>query len=67
MVMVNVPYGGDNGGIRCSPKDFYVSELERLTRVFTQKIYDVIGVNIDVPASDMGTNARDCTIIADHT
>jgi len=35
-----------------------VSELERLTRVFTQKIHDLIGVNTDVPAPDMGTNAQ---------
>ncbi|KAJ0764584.1 putative glutamate dehydrogenase (NAD(P)(+)) [Helianthus annuus] len=64
--VVNVPYGGAKGGIGCSPKDFSVSELERLTRVFTQKIHDVIGVNIDVPAPDMGTNAQTMAWISDE-
>lgn len=32
-----------------------MSELERLTRV---KIHDLIGINTDVPAPDMGTNRQ---------
>lgn len=62
--VVNVPYGGAKGGIACSPKDLSISELERLTRVFTLKIHDAIGVNVDVPAPDMGTNAQVCTLIS---
>ncbi|KAL3341832.1 hypothetical protein AABB24_026048 [Solanum stoloniferum] len=57
--VADIPYGGAKGGIGCNPKDLSVSELERLTRVFTQKIHDLIGVNTDVPAPDMGTNAQD--------
>jgi Glu/Leu/Phe/Val dehydrogenase, dimerisation domain len=53
-----VPYGGAKGGIGCSPGDLSNSELERLTRVFTQKIHDLIGTHTDVPAPDMGTNAQ---------
>nr|GEZ86080.1 glutamate dehydrogenase 2 [Tanacetum cinerariifolium] len=56
--VVNVPYGGAKGGIGCAPKDLSMTELERLTRVFTQKIHDLIGINVDVPAPDMGTNAQ---------
>lgn len=56
--VVNIPYGGAKGGIGCSPRDLSVSELERLTRVFTQKIHDLIGINTDVPAPDMGTNSQ---------
>lgn len=56
--VVDIPYGGAKGGIGCSPKDLSISELERLTRVFTQKIHDLIGVQTDVPAPDMGTNAQ---------
>ncbi|CAN6235791.1 unnamed protein product [Urochloa humidicola] len=53
-----VPYGGAKGGIGCSPGELSRSELERLTRVFTQKIHDLIGTHTDVPAPDMGTNAQ---------
>ncbi|XP_058772882.1 glutamate dehydrogenase 2 [Vicia villosa] len=56
--VADIPYGGAKGGIGCNPKDLSVSELERLTRVFTQKIHDLIGTHRDVPAPDMGTNAQ---------
>ena len=56
--VANIPYGGAKGGIGCSPGDLSASELERLTRVFTQKIHDLIGIHTDVPAPDMGTNAQ---------
>ncbi|CAK8539531.1 unnamed protein product [Lathyrus sativus] len=56
--VADIPYGGAKGGIGCNPKDLSISELERLTRVFTQKIHDLIGTHRDVPAPDMGTNAQ---------
>lgn len=56
--VADIPYGGAKGGIGCTPKELSISELERLTRVFTQKIHDLIGVNTDVPAPDMGTNSQ---------
>ena len=56
--VADIPYGGAKGGIGCNPGDLSKSELERLTRVFTQKIHDLIGVHTDVPAPDMGTNAQ---------
>ncbi|MFS7936935.1 Glutamate dehydrogenase A [Helianthus anomalus] len=64
--VVNVPYGGAKGGIGCSPKELSRSELERLTRVFTQKIHDLIGVNTDIPAPDMGTNGQTMAWILDE-
>ena len=56
--VANIPYGGAKGGIGCDPSDLSPSELERLTRVFTQRIHDLIGIHTDVPAPDMGTNAQ---------
>ncbi|TXG51229.1 hypothetical protein EZV62_023753 [Acer yangbiense] len=53
-----IPYGGAKGGIGCDPTELSTSELERLTRVFTQKIHDLIGIHRDVPAPDMGTNSQ---------
>ncbi|KAJ7536657.1 hypothetical protein O6H91_12G076500 [Diphasiastrum complanatum] len=64
--VTNVPYGGAKGGIGCSPRDLSIHELERLTRVFTQKIHDLIGVHTDVPAPDMGTNAQTMAWILDE-
>lgn len=61
-----VPYGGAKGGIGCSPGELSRSELERLTRVFTQKIHDLIGTNTDIPAPDMGTNAQTMAWILDE-
>ncbi|PKU73310.1 Glutamate dehydrogenase 2 [Dendrobium catenatum] len=64
--VVDIPYGGAKGGIGCSPRDLTKSELERLTRVFTQKIHDLIGTHTDVPAPDMGTNAQTMAWILDE-
>ncbi|KAF5181752.1 Glutamate dehydrogenase [Thalictrum thalictroides] len=64
--VVDIPYGGAKGGIGCSPGDLSKSELERLTRVFTQKIHDCIGIHTDVPAPDMGTNAQTMAWILDE-
>ncbi|KVI04507.1 glutamate dehydrogenase 2 [Cynara cardunculus var. scolymus] len=64
--VADIPYGGAKGGIGVTPRDLTLSELERLTRVFTQKIHDLIGVNTDVPAPDMGTNAQTMAWILDE-
>eukprot|EP00252_Welwitschia_mirabilis_P007848 TRINITY_DN19560_c0_g1_i1.p1 TRINITY_DN19560_c0_g1~~TRINITY_DN19560_c0_g1_i1.p1 ORF type:complete len:412 (-),score=84.18 TRINITY_DN19560_c0_g1_i1:297-1532(-) len=64
--VVNIPYGGAKGGIGCTPGQLTCSELERLTRVFTQKIHDLIGIHTDVPAPDMGTNAQTMAWILDE-
>ncbi|KAK4743670.1 hypothetical protein SAY87_009982 [Trapa incisa] len=64
--VANIPFGGAKGGIGCNPSELSKSEIERLTRVFTQKIHDLIGVHIDVPAPDMGTNPQTMAWILDE-
>ncbi|GMP87164.1 hypothetical protein CsSME_00039662 [Camellia sinensis var. sinensis] len=64
--VANIPYGGAKGGIGCNPGELSISELERLTRVFTQKIHDLVGVHTDVPAPDMGTNPQTMAWILDE-
>nr|POF27204.1 glutamate dehydrogenase 1 [Quercus suber] len=64
--VANIPYGGAKGGIGCDPGELSVSELERLTRVFTQKIHDLIGIHTDVPAPDMGTGPQTMAWILDE-
>ncbi|HEV3472240.1 MAG TPA: Glu/Leu/Phe/Val dehydrogenase dimerization domain-containing protein [Actinomycetota bacterium] len=56
--LIDVPFGGAKGGVQCEPRLLSVRELERLTRRFTSMISYVIGVNRDIPAPDMGTNAQ---------
>jgi glutamate dehydrogenase (NAD(P)+) len=56
--LIDVPFGGAKGGVQCEPGLMSESEMERLTRRFTSMISYVIGVNRDIPAPDMGTNAQ---------
>jgi glutamate dehydrogenase (NAD(P)+) len=64
--VVDLPYGGAKGGITVDPKLLSANELQRLTRVFTQRIHDVIGPYKDIPAPDMGTNAQTMAWIVDE-
>ncbi|KAJ9707041.1 hypothetical protein PVL29_002158 [Vitis rotundifolia] len=64
--VANIPYGGAKGGIGCRPSEMSTNELESLTRVFTQKIHDLIGIHSDVPAPDMGTNSQTMAWILDE-
>lgn len=64
--LVNVPFGGAKGGIACDPSQLTEGELQRLTRQFVQKIHDLIGPDTDIPAPDMGTNARTMGWIVDE-
>ena len=56
--VVNIPYGGAKGGVRCNPKQLSQGELERITRRFTFEISAFIGPDIDIPAPDVNTNAQ---------
>ena len=55
---VNLPYGGAKGGIRVDPFALSEGELERLTRRYTSEIGLIIGPQKDIPAPDVGTNAK---------
>lgn len=56
--LVDIPYGGGKGGITVDPRNLTKRELERLSRTFIRRISSVIGVNIDIPAPDVNTNAQ---------
>src|SRR5919106_4534421 len=56
--LIDVPFGGAKGGVQCEPGVLSSAELQRLTRRFTAMISYIIGVNRDIPAPDMGTNAQ---------
>jgi glutamate dehydrogenase/leucine dehydrogenase len=56
--VVNVPFGGAKGGVRCDPKLLSQGELERITRRYTSALIDMIGPDTDIPAPDMNTNEQ---------
>ena len=64
--LVDIPYGGAKGGITVDPKTLTVTELERLVRKYTFRLVNDIGPNIDIPAPDMGTSAREMAWIFDE-
>ena len=55
--IVDVPYGGAKGGIDCDPSQLSRFEVERITRRFVERMKEVIGPDIDIPAPDVNTNA----------
>jgi glutamate dehydrogenase (NAD(P)+) len=56
--LCGLPYGGAKGGITCDPGQLSRTELERLTRRYTQEMIPFIGPQIDVMAPDLGTNEQ---------
>ncbi|MBX7244326.1 MAG: Glu/Leu/Phe/Val dehydrogenase [Candidatus Sumerlaeaceae bacterium] len=56
--VVDIPFGGAKGGVRCDPKKMSRNEIEQLTRRFTFEISPVIGPTQDIPAPDMNTNEQ---------
>jgi glutamate dehydrogenase/leucine dehydrogenase len=65
--IVDIPLGGGKGGIYVNPKTEKISEseLERLTRGFAYKIFEIIGPGKDIPAPDVYTTGREMTQIMD--
>src|SRR5260370_42537136 len=53
--IVDIPFGGAKGGVRCDPSTLSLGELERLTRRFAFDISPLLGPDRDVPAPDVNT------------
>jgi glutamate dehydrogenase (NAD(P)+) len=56
--LTGLPYGGAKGGIACNPTEMTLTELEYLTRRYTQEMIPFIGPQVDVMAPDLGTNEQ---------
>ncbi|MBV6645982.1 MAG: Glu/Leu/Phe/Val dehydrogenase [Cyclobacteriaceae bacterium] len=64
--VVDIPYGGAKGGIKCNPREMSAGEIERLTRSYTQAMYEIFGPDRDIPAPDMGTGPREMAWMMDQ-
>ena len=56
--LTGLPYGGAKGGITCDPSKLSRTEIERITRRYTQEMIPFIGPQTDVMAPDVGTNEQ---------
>ncbi|MCA9732245.1 MAG: Glu/Leu/Phe/Val dehydrogenase [Deferribacteres bacterium] len=56
--VVNIPFGGAKGGVICDPRKLTRVELEKITRRYTSKLFDVFGPERDIPAPDVNTDEQ---------
>ena len=56
--VAGIPYGGGKGGITLDPRDYSETELERISRAYSEAISPLIGEKIDIPAPDVNTNGK---------
>lgn len=64
--VVDIPFGGGKGGVRCNPREMSKGEIERLMRAYTMAMIDVFGPDKDIPAPDMGTGPREMAWLMDE-
>lgn len=63
--LVDIPFGGAKGGIRCDPDELSTTELERATRRYASEILPLIGPSRDIMAPDLNTGEREMAWIMD--
>jgi glutamate dehydrogenase (NAD(P)+) len=56
--ILGLPFGGAKGGVQVNPRLLSRSELQRLTRRYTQSIQPLIGAQKDIPAPDVNTDEQ---------
>jgi glutamate dehydrogenase (NAD(P)+) len=56
--ILDLPFGGAKGGVRCDPIQLSLTELEHLTRRYTFEISPLLGPDRDIPAPDVNTDGR---------
>lgn len=56
--VVGIPYGGAKGGVRVNPRNYSTTEMERITRRYTEEIAPIIGEKKDIPGPDINASAQ---------
>ncbi|MGC9356448.1 MAG: Glu/Leu/Phe/Val family dehydrogenase, partial [Anaerolineae bacterium] len=56
--VADLPLGGGKGGVIVDPSSLTIGEQERLCRGWIDRMWKNLGPRMDVPAPDVGTNAR---------
>ncbi len=56
--VLDIPFGGSMGGVRCDPASLSPGELERLTRRYAFEVMALLGPDRDIPAPDVNTDGR---------
>ena len=56
--ILDLPFGGAKGGVRCDPSILSTNELERVTRRYTVEVAAMLGPDTDIPAPDINTDGR---------
>jgi glutamate dehydrogenase (NAD(P)+) len=63
--VVDIPFGGAKGGVRCDPRKLSIQQIEKITRRYTANMLDVFGPDRDIPAPDVNTNEQTMAWILD--
>jgi glutamate dehydrogenase (NAD(P)+) len=64
--LIDVPFGGAKGGVAVDPTQLEEIEKEEVIRRWTRSLVNVLGHHRDIPAPDMGTNARTMAWLMDE-
>jgi glutamate dehydrogenase (NAD(P)+) len=57
--LLELPFGGAKGGVRCDPNRLSADEKERIIRRYAAEISPIIGPDRDIGAPDMATGERE--------
>jgi glutamate dehydrogenase (NAD(P)+) len=57
--LLELPFGGAKGGVRCDPNRLSDAETERIIRRYAAEISPIIGPDRDIGAPDMATGERE--------
>jgi glutamate dehydrogenase (NAD(P)+) len=57
--LLELPFGGAKGGVRCDPNRLSDGETERIIRRYAAEITPIIGPDRDIGAPDMATGERE--------
>lgn len=63
--VIDIPFGGAKGGVRCDPRILTQAQLEKITRRYTANLLDVFGPDRDIPAPDVNTNEQTMAWVMD--